>query len=281
MEDTRAGGTALLNDTPFRDYALKLRRFNEFAEREIRQAMGTLRLAQGMRILDVGCGSGEALRWFDELLNGSGVVAGIDLAFAHVAAARATSPSRVLVAQADLLRPPFVGELFDLIWCVNTIGHLRRPEEGLMVLGTLLKNGGRIALGQSSFLPDMFFAWDARLERVITKAIRGFYRDRYGLSERDVTRIRGLVGMLKRAGMRDVTAKTFIIERTFPLTVTDEAYLIDVIFREASGERLKPYLSDEDFEQLTALSDPGHPDFALRRQDFHFLQTFSVVVGHV
>ena len=277
----RAGSTALLNDTPARDYALKLRRFNAFAEPEIRGAMQALGLAQGMHILDVGCGSGEALRWLHELVTGSGLVAGIDLASAHVAAARATSPLDILVAQADLLRPPFSAALFDLIWCVNTIGHLRRPEEGLAVLRSLTRSGGRIALGQSSFLPDMFLAWNARLERVLTEAVRRFYRDRYEISESDTAQIRGLIGLLKRGGLHQVTARTFIIERVFPLRPIDEGYLTEVIFGEMRGERLRPYLSDQDFVELTRLSDRGHPDYALRRQDFHFLQTFSLVTGVV
>ena len=281
MSGAKAESSALLNDTPARDYTLKLRRFNEFAEPEIRRAMGTLGLAPGMRILDVGCGSGEALRWFHEAVSSGGVVAGIDLASAHVTAARAISPADVVIAQADLLRPPFPNELFDLIWCVNTIGHLRNPLGGIGVLKSLLKPEGRIALGQTGFLPDMFFAWDARLERVITEAVRRYYRDRYGVSERDLTQLRGLVGMLKQAGLREVTAHTVIIERVFPLAPTDEAYLTDVIFRETSAERLKPYLADEDLEHLIRLYDRAHPDFALRRQDFHFLQTFSLIVGRV
>jgi hypothetical protein len=149
------------------------------------------------------------------------------------------------------------------------------------VLKALLGVGGRVALGQSSFLPDMYFAWDARFERVITEAVRRYYRERYGVSERDLAHVRGLVGMLKKAGFRNVRAQTFVVERQFPLAPKDEAYLINVIFREASPTRLKPYLSDEDFDQLTRLSDPSHRDFAPRRPDFHFLQTFTLVVGSV
>jgi hypothetical protein len=44
---------------------------------------------------------------------------------------------------------------------------------------------------------------------------------------------------------------------------------------------LQPYLLKEDYEQLTRLCDPAHPDFALRRPDFHFLQSFTLVAGVV
>jgi hypothetical protein len=77
------------------------------------------------------------------------------------------------------------------VWSVNTIHHLRDPAAGACGMAELLRPGGRLALGQSSLLPDMYFAWDARLERATTEAVRAYYRDRYGLSEQDLTAVRG------------------------------------------------------------------------------------------
>src|SRR5271163_3378460 len=58
-----ASTVGLLGDTAQRDYALKLRLFNAFAESELRQAIDSLALRPGMRVLDAGCGTGEALAW--------------------------------------------------------------------------------------------------------------------------------------------------------------------------------------------------------------------------
>src|SRR6202521_379244 len=205
--------TGLLGDTTARDYSRKLRLFNSFVEPELRQAIGNLGLKQGMRVLDAGCGTGEALRWLRDAVAPQGTVVGIDLAAAHVSAARASASGQVLVLQADVRRPPLAPQSFDLVWSVNTINHLREPLAGVAVLAGLLCPGGRIALGQSSLLPEMFFAWDARLERLTTEAVRGYYRDRYGLSERDLADTRSIVGLLRRASLQSVTAQTFIIER--------------------------------------------------------------------
>jgi SAM-dependent methyltransferase len=274
-----ARSTGLLGDTTARDYSRKLRLFNSFVEPELRQAIAGLGLKQGMRVLDAGCGTGEALRWLCDAVAPLGTVVGIDLAAAHVSAARARASGQVLVLQADVRRPPLAPRSFDLIWSVNTINHLREPLAGVAVLASLLRPGGRIALGQSSLLPDMFFAWDSRLERLTTEAVRGYYRDRYGLSERDLADTRSIVGLLRRAGMRNVRAQTLIVERVSPLRPADEAYLLEAIFRDTWGERLRPYLTGEDYDELTALCDPGHAAFALHRADFHFLQTFTVAVG--
>ena len=273
--------TGLLGDTTARDYSRKLRLFNSFVEPELRKAIAGLGLRQGMRVLDAGCGTGEALRWLCDAVAPLGTVVGIDLAAAHVSAARASTSGQALVLQADVRRPPLALRSFDLVWSVNTINHLREPLAGVVVLAGLLRPGGRIVLGQSSLLPDMFFAWDSRLERLTTEAVRGYYRDRYGLSERDLADTRSIVGLLRRASLHGVTAQTFMIERVSPLNPADEAYLLEAMFRDTWGERLRPYLSGEDYDELTALCDPGHPAFALRRTDFHFLQTFTVAVGQV
>jgi SAM-dependent methyltransferase len=273
--------TGLLGDTAARDYSRKLRLFNSFAEPELRRAIAGLGLKPGMRVLDAGCGTGEALRWLCDAVAPQGTVVGIDLAAAHVAAARAGLSNQVLVLQADVRRPPLRPRNFDLIWSVNTINHLHDPLAGVRVLASLLRSGGRIALGQSSLLPDMFFAWDSRLERLTTEAVRSYYRNRYGLSERDLADTRSIVGLLRRAALHSVTAQTLMIERLSPLNAADEAYLFEAIFRDTWGERLRPYLSGEDYDELTALCDPGHPDYALRRTDFHFLQTFTVAIGQV
>jgi SAM-dependent methyltransferase len=269
----------LLGDTAARDYSGKLRRFNEFAAPELRQCIASLGLRPGMRALDAGCGSGEVLCWLWDRVQPGGEVVGIDLSAAHVLAARATAPAEVTVLQADLLQAPLQSGSFDFIWCANTINHLRDPARGLQALLRLLRPGGRIALGQSCLLPDMFFAWDARLERLTNEAVRRYYRERYNLDERSLAGVRALVGLLRRSGLKEVRPRTLTIERVAPLSAADEDYLAKAIFRDTWGERLRPYLSTDDFCELQRLCDPDDPQFALRRPDFHFLQSFTLCVG--
>ena len=279
--ESAATSVGLLGDTPSRDYSRKLSQFNSFAEPELRHLIASVGLSPGMRILDAGCGTGEALPWLLDEVEPSGTVVGIDLASAHVNAARSYASARIEVLQGDLLTARLSPASFDFIWCVNTINHLHDPIHGVKRLATLLRPHARIALGQSSLLPDMYFAWDSRLERVINEAVRQYYRDRYSLNERDLTSVRAIVGVLRAANLRNVAARTVSIERVSPVDAATERYLVDTIFRDTWGERLRPFLSDDDYAELVRVCDPEHSQFALRRPDFHFLQSFTLATGEI
>lgn len=271
--------TGLLGDTPQRDYAGKLRLFNAFARPELCEAIAALSMPAGSRVLDAGCGTGEAVGWLKESLRGRGMVIGMDLAAVHVRTARRTAPAGAAIVQGDLLAPPFAHGAFDLVWAVNALNHLHDPVDGVRRLSRLLRSGGRIAVGQSSLVADMYFAWDARLEARVNEAVRAYYRERYGRSEREFTAVRSLIGWLQRGGLRDVSVHTRMIERTHPLAEADERYVLECIFRGTWGDRLRNYMCAEDFAELTRLCDPDDERYAPRRPDFHFLQSLTIAVG--
>src|SRR5579863_1873936 len=279
LTNVRTGTSGLLGDTAHRDYSRKLRLFNAFAAPELGQAIRRLELRDGMRILDAGCGTGDVLQPLRNAAGPRAEVVGLDLSAAHVRMARETVDESVTVLQGDLLAPPLPPATFDVVWSATTINHLRDPIAGLRRLTSLLRTRGRIAIGQSSLLPELYFAWDSRLERLTREAVRRYYEDRYGLDEHDLDGARNLLGWMHGAELRDINVRTFIIERTAPLGHADREYLLEGIFRSTWGERLRPYLAPPDYEALRHLCAPDNPDFALRRPDFHFIQTFTLVMG--
>jgi SAM-dependent methyltransferase len=270
-----------LGDSENRDYSRKLQLFNRFARPEIRRLVNHLKLAAGMRILDAGCGTGENLESLKSAVGVKGAVVGIDLSAAHVSVARAGVAASIEVRQGDLMHAELAPASFDLIWCANTIHHLSDPLLAIQGMIPSLRPTGRIALLQSSLLPEMFFAWDARLERVTNEAVRSYYRERYGIEEREIASVRAIVGLLRRAQLKGVSACSVLIERIAPLDAATEDYLREAIFRDTWGERLRPYLSADDYGQLLSLCDPEHAAYALRRPDFHFLQSLTLATGEV
>jgi SAM-dependent methyltransferase len=274
--------SGLLGDSPSRQYGGKLELFNRFAEPELRGLIGQLELRRGQRVLDAGCGVGLVTAWLAEQVAPAGVAIGTDLSLAHARASRqrTTSSGRPLdVVVGDLSALPLRTGTFDAVWCANTINHLRDPLAGVRALATLLRPNGRLALLQSAFLPDMFFAWDQRLEAEVTRANRQYYRDKYGLDERDVTSMRALLGLLRDAGLADASVTTVVIERASPLSEIDTVYFHDTVFNGYWGERVRPYLTAADWAELQQLCDPASPRYCLRRPDFHHLQTLTMVVA--
>jgi SAM-dependent methyltransferase len=277
----RSNPQGLLGDTEDRDYSRKLSAFNVFAKPELQELIRSLKLQAGMQVLDVGCGTGDALNWLFGEVTAAGKAVGIDLSAAHVAAAKLRVLPGIEIKQANLYDNLFDPASFDLVWCVNTINHLTNPVGGVERLAALLRDGGRIAIGQSSLLPDMYFAWNSTLEHAVNEAVRHYYQDRYALGEGGLRSVRALTGILRQAALRNIVARTVMIERVSPLDPASESYLRDTIFLGTWGERLRPYLRDADFEELAELCDPLHASYALRRPDFHFLQTFTLVIGEV
>jgi SAM-dependent methyltransferase len=271
----------LLGDTTVRDYSDKLSKFNAFAQPELRRLIRGLDLKSGMHVLDAGCGTGDALNWLVDEVSPLGRVVGVDLAAAHIAAAGRQASPKIQLYQANLFDDLFEPASFDLVWCVNTLNHLTDPLAGAIHLASLLRDGGRLAIGQSSFLPDMYFAWDARLEHVVNDAVRRYYQDRYDLDEHDLKAVRALTGILRQTTLQDISVRTVMIERISPLDAASESYLKEAIFRGTWGERLRPYLSPGDYAELAGLCDSDHSNYALRRPDFHLLQTFTLVTGQI
>ncbi len=290
MEETarkpRFATRGLLGDSTHRTYGDKLTLFNRFAEPEIRFLMERLDLQPGARVLDAGCGVGLTTGWLAEFVGPTGLAVGCDLSGPHLAAARAVTfdsdPGvRATLVQCDIAVSPFRDETFDLVWCANTINHLTDPVAGIQRLSAVVKPGGRIVLVQSGSLPDMFFAWDERLERAVTSAVRQYYRDKYRLDERDTTAMRGLIRLAQQAGLSQVLSHTVVIERTAPLSDIDRAYFQHAVFTGYWGERLCPYMTREDWAEVQSLSDPESAAYCLDRPDFHHLQTLNMVTGQV
>ena len=113
------------------------------------------------------------------------------------------------------------------------------------------------------------------------RANRQYYRDKYGLSERDVTDVRAVVSLLRRAGLTELSVKTVLVERISPLSKLDEAYFLETVFNGSWEHRVRPYLTEDDWNELQQLCDPASPRYCLRRPDFHHIQPLTVAIATV
>ncbi len=99
----------------------------------------------GKLVLDAGCGFGRHA--FFAARYGAEVVA-IDSSADGVAAAfkNTEAMARIHIIQADVYRPPFREDCFDIAYSFGVLHHLERPMDAFRTLGELVKPGGRLSV---------------------------------------------------------------------------------------------------------------------------------------
>lgn len=116
---------------------------NVFFKMCYRKIRPLLHLQDGMKLLDVGCGTGGLLKE----LSGSGKelnLYGIDLSSEMINAARVKLKDEKHTelyegAAADL---PFQSNYFDYVVCMNSLHHHPNPKQSLFEMTRVLKPGG-------------------------------------------------------------------------------------------------------------------------------------------
>ncbi|WP_344241911.1 class I SAM-dependent methyltransferase [Actinocorallia libanotica] len=166
-------------------------------------------IAEGARVLDVGCGRGHVLFPAAEAAGPSGSVVGTDLAEGMVAltASAAAHLPWVTVAVGDAGAPDFPDGSFDTVLAGLVIFFLPAPEEALAAYHRLLRPGGLLAL-------STFGAQDPLFGTVV-KTLSAFAPA--GEGERPVDRFgdpASITALL--AGWADVEITEHLVETRFP-----------------------------------------------------------------
>src|SRR5262245_150607 len=106
-------------------------------------------LRDGLRVVEVGCGSGNTACWVAEQVAPGGSVVAIDVSADQVEQARRQAASRDLrnveFQVADAYAPRLPEGAFDLAYCRLVLMHLTRPADALAALRALVRPGGMVA----------------------------------------------------------------------------------------------------------------------------------------
>jgi ubiquinone/menaquinone biosynthesis C-methylase UbiE len=121
------------------------KRFDYFRYMQ-KRLIALLPLEENLCILDIGCGTGWAVRRVDALLKHQGKFYGIDISSNMIAKANSQSQGywSVHFNEANAEQLPFQANFFDLIICTNSFHHYSDPAQALSEIYRVLKSVGRI-----------------------------------------------------------------------------------------------------------------------------------------
>jgi ubiquinone/menaquinone biosynthesis C-methylase UbiE len=168
--------------------------------------ISTLKITPPCAFLDLGCGTGWAVRYVARLLAGKGIFVGVDLSIGMIEKARANAAGmqHVTFHQANADDLPFEDNLFDTVICSNSFHHYSKPILALQEARRVLKPGGQIHILDIT-ADDFFIRWIDRRARLSEKEHVKFY----GSGE--------YAGMFSRAGLTYIRSSHFKI--LYPLKV--------------------------------------------------------------
>lgn len=113
-----------------------------------KRAIEVADISAGVRLLDVGCGTGFAVRFCAKRLDDRGLFCGVDVAPRMIELARSSSGElknvRFEVATAENL--PYADDHFDVIICTNSFHHYQNPSVALSEMHRVLCSGGRVVI---------------------------------------------------------------------------------------------------------------------------------------
>jgi len=138
-----------------------------------RRILGALGLREGMRALDVGCGTGDDVRAMAAIVGASGAAAGVDVSEALLDEARKRAAGEgvsVELRSGDAHALPFPDGSFDVVRTERVLQHVAEPARVLDEMVRVARDGGRIAAAEPDWQTLVVDAPDHRLVRRIFDA---------------------------------------------------------------------------------------------------------------
>lgn len=150
----------------FRIFLDHLEQRPEFVARR-RRSYELLAFGADATVVDVGCGTGTAVR---ELAGAGANAVGVDVSAALLRVARERAPE-LEFCQADLLDLPFDDGSIDGYRAERVYQHVAEPERALREARRVLSGGGRIVLVDPDWEAFLVDGADRRVTRAIADAI--------------------------------------------------------------------------------------------------------------
>jgi SAM-dependent methyltransferase len=243
----------------------------------------------GAAVADVGCGTGEMALLFAARLQASGGrVFAVDRETVLLDRVRERAEAAGLAGLVQPLRadlgelPRVLPQRVQLVWAGHVVHHAGDQAAAVAALAASLAPGGLLALAEGGLAPRCL-PWDVGVGqpglegRLHAAHDEWFAAMRAGLpgSVRDP---RGWPALLRAAGLAEVTARSWLLDRPAPLATADR----EVVLHRLAGfvQWAASWLSEADRAAWRRLLDPGDAAWLGHRDDLALLAVETVHLGH-
>jgi ubiquinone/menaquinone biosynthesis C-methylase UbiE len=262
-------------------YIKKLEEAHPLRKDILRSAIAELKLPQGTRGLDAGCGIGQPAMLLAETVGPEGHVTGLDISpellhHGEKIVKNSGLSDRITFQKGDVGKLPFKDNTFDWVWSSDCVGYpVGELLPQLKELARVTKSGGTVAI----------LAWSSQqllpgyplLEARLNAASSSYFP--YVLGAKPESNFVRALGWFRQAGFKNSKAKTYVGDVSAPLADDNRTALL--AFFEMLWGKPQPDESPGDRAEYLRLCRPESEDFILNLPDYYAFFTCSMFWGKV
>lgn len=262
------------------EYAPLLAARHAAHQNELRRFVEKRWINQDLAVLDVASGDGFYAATFDSLLGPAGRIVAVDLSPAFLKWAtqcrwEESRFRRTSFVVADAERLPFGDQLFDLVWCAQSLISLPNPAASLAEMARLVRSDGLVAVLENDRLHEIQLPWPPELEIALREAERRSEPDAAAAEKPHAGRY--LESLMLDAGLRPVERHSLVIDRMAPLSTADETFL--QAYFHALSERAGTELEPDQRQDLRRLTSPESAEYLPNQPSFWMTWSDVVVLA--
>lgn len=250
--------------------------------KERSRMINDLNLKPGDKVLDLGCGPGLWTIMIAEKVKPNGKVIGIDickelLEYAEKNIRKNPLKKIIKFQQNDFNDLPFEDNTFDVVFFGNCFAYVTNPMQVLEEQKRIVKDGGRIIAKDFDGAIIIFHPINPYLSaKVLGATARGIEQNPPEPFFNNYTG-RNLNGFFKKAGFKNISTKSYAIQKLAPLTSEAKRYITGNA--EWYAKIGTPYLSETDLHEWHEHFDPNSEKYILDLDEFYFCMLEVITEG--